>query len=67
MGNFTMTCTCGDAMTIEAVSREEAVKKLQGMMTADAVALHMAQKHPGQPVMPVSEAHAMIARNLQPA
>jgi len=67
MNNYSMTCSCGHTMTVEAGTRDEATRKMQGMMTPDAVAKHMAEKHPGQPVLPVSQVHAMIAQNIQAA
>lgn len=67
MTKFKMNCTCGDVMTIDAGSREEAVSKLQAMMTPDAVAAHMKEKHSGEALMTVDEVHAGIAKNLQPA
>ena len=60
VGQFSMTCTCGHVMSVEAPSRQGAVQKLKGMMSADAVATHMAERHKGQPVPPVSAVHAMI-------
>ncbi|MGQ0568037.1 MAG: hypothetical protein ACT4P5_00695 [Armatimonadota bacterium] len=65
MSQFSMTCTCGHVMNVDAANRPEAVQKLKGVMTADAVAQHMADKHPGQPVLPVSQVHAMIERGVQ--
>lgn len=67
MNPFSMTCSCGDPMNVEAASREEAVAKLQGIMTAEAIAEHMAKKHPGDIVPPVSVVHIDIEKNLQPA
>jgi len=64
MSKYSMTCSCGDAMTTEAATREDAVQKMKAMMTPDAVAKHMAEKHPGQPVLPVSQVHAMIDQRL---
>jgi hypothetical protein len=60
VGQFSMTCTCGHVMSVEAPSRQDAVQKLKGIMNADAVATHMADRHAGQPVPPVSAVHAMI-------
>ena len=67
MTNFAMTCTCGDTMTVLAATQAEAVGKLKGMMTTSAVAQHMAEKHPGQPVPPVSQVHAMIEQTVRVA
>jgi hypothetical protein len=67
MNNYSMTCSCGHTMTVDAGTRDEAIRKMQGMMTPEAVAKHMAEKHPGQPVLQVSQVHAMIAQNIQAA
>ena len=67
MNTFSMNCTCGDPMSVEAGSREEAVTKLQDMMNAEAIAEHMAKRHPGSPIPTVSMVHGDIAKNLQPA
>lgn len=55
-----MTCTCGDVMTVDAGTKEEAVKKLKGMMTQEALTKHMADKHAGQPVPTLAQSHEMI-------
>ena len=62
-----MTCPCGDDMTVDAENRDEAVSKLKAKMTEDVIKAHMAEKHPGQPVMTVAECHAMIERDLKAA
>lgn len=62
-----MTCTCGDVMSVEAENREEAVSKLKAMMTEDAVAKHVAEKHTGEPPMTVEDVHAGIEQGLQEA
>ncbi len=67
MATFSMTCSCGDNMTVEAENRDEAVMKMKEMMNADAIAAHMAEKPPGQPVMSVEDCHAMIEKDLQAA
>lgn len=63
---YSMTCSCGDVMDVEADSHEEAVEQLEGYMTADAVAAHFAEKHPGEEVPSVEEVHANIAASVQP-
>jgi len=60
-----MTCTCGQEMTVDANSKEEAVEKLKGMMTEDAIAQHCAEKHPGEPVPSKEQADAMIEQNTK--
>ena len=64
---FTMTCSCGDKMNFEGVTRDEAVAACKAMMTADVISGHMAEKHPGMPVMSVADCHAQIARDMMPA
>ena len=67
MSTFQMTCTCGDTMKVDAENRDEAVSKLKTMMNEDAIAAHMKEKHPGDPVPPVAEVHKMIVAGTVPA
>ena len=67
MQKFTMTCSCGDTMTVEAANRNDAVMQFKGMMTEAAIKAHMEEKHPGDPIMSVAECHAMIEKDVQPA
>lgn len=67
MKKFSMTCSCGDVMNMEAANRKAAVGKFKAMMTADMVAKHMAEKHPGKPVMAVAAVHAMIDQSVKEA
>jgi hypothetical protein len=48
-------------MSVEAGSRDEAVKMLQGGMTEANIASHMAEHHKGEPVPSVAQIHGMIA------
>ena len=64
MMKFKMTCTCGDVMDMEAATKEEAIEKFKGMMTADAVAKHFADKHSGQPVPTMDQVHMNIAQSV---
>lgn len=65
MGSFSMTCTCGHVLKADASTREEAVKKIKAMMTPNAIAQHFAEKHPGQPTLPVTQVHAMIEQGVR--
>ncbi len=67
MTQYQMTCSCGDTMNIETSTREEAVSKLQSMMNESTIAAHFNEKHPGQPVIPVDQVHAMIEKTLTPS
>ena len=67
MNKFSMTCSCGDTMTVEAESREEAVRQFKSMMDEVGIKAHMTEKHPGEPVISVAECHAMIEKQVVPA
>lgn len=66
---FSMTRTCGDVMTVDATSREEAVQKFKDMMTEDAIKKHMEEKHlptnPNEPMPTVEQAHMMIKQTTK--
>lgn len=58
-----MKCTCGDVMTVDAASREEAVEKLKGIMNEEAIAKHFAEKHVGEQIPSVEQSNEMIEQN----
>ena len=61
MSKFSMTCSCGTVVgPVDAATREEAVGMIKGLMNEGAIAAHMAEKHAGEPVPPVSQVHAQI-------
>ncbi len=64
MSAFKMTCTCGDTMTVQAADRQGAVAQFKSMMDEKGIASHMAEKHPGQPVISVADCHAMIDQQV---
>jgi len=64
MQHFSMTCSCGDVMGVDAENREEALVKIKATMNQVAIDAHMAEKHPGQPSMTEAECHAQIERDL---
>jgi hypothetical protein len=51
-------------MTVDAANRDEAVAKLKGMMTPDAVQKHFAEKHVGQPVPSMDQVQANIEQTV---
>jgi uncharacterized short protein YbdD (DUF466 family) len=65
MSQFSMTCTCGHVISVDALDREEAIQKMKGMMTPSAIAQHMSEKHPGDPVMSTKEVHTMIEQGTR--
>ena len=54
MANWEMACSCGDKMQMDGATKEEAVDKLLGGMTPEAMMAHMKEKHAGEP-MPTPE------------
>lgn len=67
MMNFSMTCSCGDIMKVEAANREEAVTKMKAMMTQVAVDAHWVEKHTTDqmPKPTLQEVHMQIDERLQ--
>lgn len=57
-----MTCTCGQTMTVEAASKEEAVAQLKKMMDQAGIDAHWADKHQNDksPKPTVAQAAMMI-------
>lgn len=64
MAKYTMTCTCGDTVEVEAGSKDEAVKKFADMMGPDATAKHFADKHAGQPVPSQDQVKAGVEKGV---
>jgi hypothetical protein len=64
MPKYSIGCSCGHTTTVEADTREEAVELIKAGMTEENVAAHMAEKHPGDPVPAVEDAHARIEKEL---
>ena len=64
MTTFLMTCSCGDRMKLDSPTREQAVSLLKIIMNESAVADHRKEKRPGEPMIPVSEVHAMIDKTM---
>jgi len=64
--NFSMTCTCGDVMSVEAENRDGAVAKMKEMMTQEAIDAHCKEKHPDMP-MTMEQMHAGIDKDLKEA
>ncbi len=63
---YEMECNCGETVSVDASSHEEALTKVKGIMNEDAIKQHMQDKHPGQPLMTIEQAHAMVDQNLHP-
>lgn len=67
MPKFSMTCSCGHEMSVDAVTREEGVANMKAVMTQDAVDQHLADKHSGEPKMTVAQVHGQIEQMLAAA
>jgi hypothetical protein len=63
MATYSMTCSCGEVMSAEANSRDEAVKTLQGYMSDASIAEHFKAHHKADEAVPsVEQVHGMIAQ-----
>lgn len=60
---FAMKCTCGHVIDVDAPNHEEAVEKIQDIMSEDAIAAHMAEKHVGEPVPTKEQSDMNIEQN----
>lgn len=61
MATWNMTCTCGDVLQGEGDTAEDAVDVVMTtMMTPEGIAMHMAEKHPGDPVPTSEQSRGML-------
>ena len=60
-----MICTCGDTMTTDAESRDEAVSKFRNMMDKGAIGAHFEEKHSGEPIPSKREVDDMIEKTTE--
>ncbi len=63
---YSMKCTCGHVIKVEAATREEAVAKMKTEMTQEALDKHFAEYHKEGEMKPTLEqSHAGIDSMLQ--
>lgn len=67
MNMYTIECTCGHDLKVQAEDREEAVAKAKGIMNEGGIADHYEEYHKGEPVPSVDEVHAHIAQDITEA
>lgn len=60
MANFSMSCSCGETVSVDAPNREAAVAMLKGGMTQEALDAHMNEHHKGEQKPTLAQAHQMI-------
>ena len=65
MAKYSMTCTCGQVMAVDAWNIDEAVAEMKGNMNHGVLALHMQENHPGEPVPMMDDFHYTIQRSLK--
>ena len=53
MQNFSMVCTCGDPMSVQAENLDDAKMQMKTMMTQEAIDAHCTEKHPGMTITKV--------------
>lgn len=63
---YSMKCTCGDVMTVDAASKDEAVTKFKEMMDQKALDTHWSEKHPNDtmPKPTLEQSHMMIEQSV---
>ena len=68
MASFSMTCTCGHTMTLDAANRDAAVSMFKAGMTQQALDDHMRQYHKPEEQKPtLQQAHGMIEQMVKAA
>lgn len=66
MKKFSMKCSCGQVMTVDGMTREEAVEKMKGMMDQNMFDQHWMQYHQDDtmPKPTLEQAHMQIEQGL---
>lgn len=64
---YSMQCSCGHTMVIDAKSKKEGIQKMKDMMTLEAVADHMDKMHNGQELFTQAQMHVQIEMYLRQA
>lgn len=64
METYTVKCSCGHDLKVNARSREEAVEKAKKEMDEKGIEEHYAQYHEGEPVPSVGEVHQHIEEDI---
>ena len=65
MNKYSITCTCGEIISVDAGSKEEAITKLKDMMNEEAVMNHISESHSGESAPTVQEIHSIIDKTMQ--
>jgi hypothetical protein len=64
---YSLTCSCGDVMTVKGRTRAKAVRSMQAVMNESTLYEHMSQKHIGESVPSIQQVHAIIEQSLKTA
>ncbi len=62
---YSMTCSCGDIMTVKGGTRAEAVRNMKALMNEATLYEHMAQKHISDAVPTIEQVHTVIEQSLK--
>ena len=66
MNKYTFSCSCGDKVTVEAMSKDEAVDMIMAKMEENGgMEAHMTEKHAGEPVPSMEEAKMMVMEHTE--
>jgi hypothetical protein len=57
---YSITCTCGEKMQVEADTREEAVMELKRSIDELSLANHAAERHPADDAPTIEEMYDII-------
>lgn len=61
---YSITCTCGEKMAVEAKSRDDALFKIRESLDELTMANHAAEKHPAGDAPTMEEMEEIIAVTL---
>jgi len=66
MKKYSMKCSCGHVLTVDANTREEAVEKMKAMMDQNALDQHWTENHQNDtmPKPTLEQAHMQIEQNM---
>lgn len=65
MKKFSMQCSCGHTIDVEASDLKVAIGKIKNIMNKDAIDKHMAEKHSGEDTPSQNQVYAMIEKTTR--
>ena len=65
MNEYSMTCSCGEVISVDAKSREDAISMLKDKMNEEAIINHISESHSGESAPTLQEVHSIIDKTTQ--